>query len=196
MKNVWILLIVLFTGCTSTLPHITEYRIEPQMQAVTLQTPSCQKSLKVGQVFSANSLLSQKMHYTQDGYKEAIYTESAWAQNPNKAISAQLVRSIRDAKLFGSVSSFKSRAHSQLYLETTVEKFMQHFSKDHKKSYVELVFSLNLIDTKSSKSLGTTLISKKLDVATMDANGGVMALNTALLDVLLETNVWLKGVCK
>jgi len=190
-------MMVILSGCTTTLPHAIEYRIEPQIQTVGFTATQCQrKSLKVGQVFSANTLLSTKMHYTQDGYKEAMYTESAWAQNPNKAISAQLISSIRESKTFSSVSSFKSRAHAELYLETTVEKFMQHFSKDHKKSYVELVFSLNLIDTKSSKSLGTTLISKKLDVETMDANGGVIALNVALSDVLLEINIWLKGVCK
>lgn len=190
-------MIVILSGCTTTLPHATEYRIEPKIQTVELQAAQCQKkSLKVGQVFSANALLSSKMHYTQDGYKEAMYSESAWAQNPNKAISAQLFSSIRASHLFSSVSSFKSRAHTELYLETTVEKFIQNFSKDHKKSYVEVVFSLNLIDTKSSKSLGTTLISKKLDVETMDANGGVIALNAALSDVLLETNIWLQGVCK
>ncbi len=197
MKIVWIILIVFLAGCTVTKPHISEYTLAPMLQKQEYISKSCkEKSLKIGQVFSSNSLMSHKMKYITDKYQESVFTQSEWARSPNRLISDELIKGIRSSGLFANVSSFKSRAKTDLLLETHVEKFIQYFEQESEKSYVEVVITLNLINTKKSKSISHATFNSKLDTLSVDAKGGVVALNSALSNVLLKTNDWLEDVCR
>jgi len=197
MKNLLLLTFLIFTGCSVTNPPIAEYRISPQVKSTNYNTSSCKnKSLKISQVFTSSSLMSKKMKYAQDDYKEFSFSESEWAVSPSKAITKELVKSVRETELFSNVSSFKSRSRSDMILETSVEDFMQYFSDSSKKSHVNIVISMTLIDTKSSKSVQTKTFTKKVDVDSINAYGGVEALNSAFGTVLEEHSEWLASVCK
>ena len=197
MKIIWIALSMFMVGCTVTKPHVTEYTLSPNVKNQEQKAHSCKtKSLKVGQVFSSNSLMTQKMKYIEVEYRESAFTQSKWARTPNRAISDELVKSIRNSTLFANVSSFKSRAKSDLVLETNVEKFMQYFDEDGEKSYVEVVVTMNLLNAKDSKIVSSFTSSISVDTLSADAKGGVVALNSALSQVLLQTNEWLAKVCK
>lgn len=197
MKVIFIAIVLFFAGCTVTQPYVTAYRITPNVKQKEYRATSCKhKSLKIGQLFSSNSLMSRDMRYVEGRFKEFTFTQSQWASNPNKAISAQLVKSIRDTKLFANVSSYKSRSRADLLLETNVEKFMQYFTQESKKSYVKVVLNLNLLDVQSGKSIANITVEKKLDEMNADAQSGVIALNRGLGDTLFQTNEWLASVCK
>ncbi|MDF1882696.1 membrane integrity-associated transporter subunit PqiC [Sulfurimonas sp. SAG-AH-194-C21] len=197
MKMIWIVLIVFIGGCSVSKPHVSEYTLAPQIQSQEYVSQSCkEKSLKIGQVFSSNSLMSQKMKYIESEYKEAAFTQSEWARTPNRAISDVLVKSIRSSDIFGNISSFKSRTKTDLLLETNIETFMQYFAKGNEASYVQVVVTLNLLNTKDSKSVSHATFNAKVDSKSVDAYGGVVALNGALSKVLFETNNWLDGVCR
>ncbi len=188
---------ILLAGCSVTTPPIYEYRIAPKVTTKTFESNSCSdKSLKVSQVFSATTLMSTKMRYVQDEYMELVFNESKWSTNPNSAINAELVKSIQMSEIFSSVESFKSRSRADLILETNVEEFVQYFSDENKKSFVQVVISFSLVDSKSSNVLKSIRVKKNLEVDTLDAKGGVKALNSALSDVLEQNNRWLSGVCK
>lgn len=197
MKTVWIILIIFLAGCTVTKPHISEYTLAPMLQNKDYLSKMCkEKSLKIGQVFSSNSLMSHEMKYITGDYQESVFTQSEWARSPNRLISDELIKGIRSSGLFFNVSSFKSREKTDLLLETHVEKFIQYFDKDSEKSYVEVLITLNLIDIKKSKSISHATFNSKLDTLSIDAKGGVVALNSVLSIVLLKTNDWLEDVCK
>jgi len=197
MRNLLLLSFLIFSGCSVTHAPIAEYRIAPTTHILPLNAQMCKdKSLKVAQVFSSTSLMSQKMKYAQDDYKEFSFSESEWAASPNKAITKELVKSVRGSELFSNVTSFKSRSRSDLILETSVEDFIQYFSANNEKSYVNVVMSMALIDAKSSKSIETKTFTKKVDVEFINAYGGVDALNSALGSVLLEHSKWLESICK
>ncbi len=197
MKIVLIFLTLFFSACTTTQPHVSEYRLAPNIQEQEYMAKQCRdKSLKVGQVFSSNTLMSQKMKYNQTEYQESVFTQSKWARTPNKAISDALVKSIRSSALFSNTSTYKSRTKADLLLEADIEKFIQYFEQENEKSYVEVVLTFNLLNTNNSKSLSHSTFTAKIDVGSVDAKGGVIALNLGLSKVLYETNIWLNGVCK
>jgi len=196
MKNLLLLSFLIFSGCSVTNAPISEYRITPTLEKITLNAQMCKdKSLKIAQVFSSNSLMSKKMKYAQDDYKEFSFNESEWAVSPNNAITKELVKSVRDTELFSNVTSFKSRSRSDLILETSVEDFMQYFSTNNKKSYVNVVISMTLIDAKNSKTIETKTFAKKVNVESINAYGGVTALNSAFGTVLGENREWLESLC-
>ncbi|WP_207562443.1 ABC-type transport auxiliary lipoprotein family protein [Sulfurimonas aquatica] len=198
MKFLFIVVVFIFLGgCSINNPAVKEYRIHLEPKTVTYDSQSCkEKSLKVGQVFSSSSLLSHRMKYMKDGYSEFSFTQSEWAQSPNKALSAELVKSVRSSGLFSSVNSYKSRSRSDLILETNLEEFIQYFSNDNNSSFVNISLSLSLVETGTSKVLQTKYISKKLGTKSLDAQGGVKAFNEALSGVLKESNDWLSEACK
>ena len=197
MKRLMFTVLLLFAGCTVTKPHINEYKISPRAVTTTFSSKACSgKSLKIGQVFSSNTLMSTKMKYGKDEYKEFSFTESEWAQSPNKAISSELVKSVRNSKLFGNVNGFRSRSSSDFILESDAEEFMQYFSENDTKSYARIVTSMTLLDSKTGLVIAEATFKKQVKVQTLDSNGGVKALNEALSDVLSQTNEWLNGVCK
>jgi len=197
MKTVWIILIVFLAGCSVTKPYVSEYTLAPKLENKDYLSKMCkEKSLKIGQVFSSNSLMSHKMKYITDEYQEFAFTQSEWARSPNRLISDELIKGIRSSGLFFNVNSFKSRAKTDLLLETHVEKFIQYFDNNSEKSYVEVVITLNLINMKKSKSISHATFNSKLDTLSVDAKGGVVALNSALSNVLLKTNDWLEDVCR
>ena len=197
MKSLLLVVILIFTGCSVTSAPVTEYRIDPQVKFEVSDAHTCKdKSLKITQVFSSTSLMSKKMKYAEDDLKENSFSQSEWAISPTKAITKELVKSIRASQLFSTVTSFKSRSRSDIILETSVEDFMQYFNTKSKKSYVSVVVSMTLVDSKSSKTLETKTFEKKVDVSSFDAYGGVKALNTAFEILLIENNKWLESLCK
>lgn len=197
MKFIIIFLMFLFSGCTVTKPLVFEYRISPEVKIDTYKCTLCTtNSLKVRKVYSSTSLMSKKMRYAEDGYKEFSFSESQWAQSPNKAISAQIVKSIKTTNIFASVHGFKSHVKSDYILESNLEDFMQYFTDNEGKSYVMISLAMTLIDTKTGKSLSSQNFTKRVEVLDLNAEGGVKALNIGLSDVLQKTNQWLSKVCK
>jgi cholesterol transport system auxiliary component len=192
-----LLLLLLLNGCTVAQPPISEYRIVAQINESGFDAQSCKdKSLKISQAFSANSLMSQKMKYAQDEYGEYAFSESEWSRTPNGAITEEITKSVRASKLFKSVQGYKSRAKSDYILENNIEEFIQYFSNDAKSSYSSVIITMSLVDTKSGETLDTHTMSKTYAVKEMNAQGGVKALNEALSDVLQQSNIWLNEVCK
>ncbi|MBT5934498.1 ABC-type transport auxiliary lipoprotein family protein [Sulfurimonas sp.] len=197
MKFIIIFFIFLFTGCTVTKPLVFEYRIVPKVKITTYKSTLCKKSsLKVRKVNSSSSLMSKKMKYAEDGYKEFSFSESAWAESPNKAISSQLVKSIKRTNIFSSVHGFKSYTKSKYILESNLEDFMQYFTDSDGKSYVIVSLDMALFDAETVKSLSSRNFTKRVEVMDLNAQGGVKALNLGLAVVLEETNKWLSEVCK
>jgi len=197
MKIALIMSTLFFIGCTTTQPHMAEYVLAPKIEKRNYESKKCHdRSIKIGQVFSAKALRTKKMKYIQDELQEDTFTQSQWSRTPSHAISDALLISIRSSGLFEDVSSFRSKAKTDLLLETHVEKFIQYFEDTNEKSYVEVVMTLNLLETKSAKSIGHTTVSTKVQSSSVDAKGGVVALNKALQKSLLEVNSWLNGACQ
>ena len=191
------LFLFLLSGCTATNSSITEYKIALKTQESNNLSGGCiDKSLKVVQAFSPSSLMSLQMNYVQGESKVYAYSQARWSNSPNKEISSQMLKVLRESKLFKNTQNSKSRSKSNLILETNIEEFMQYYSKDLTESYSYVVISLTLIDAYTSEVLATKTFSAKSDVETLDASGGVNGLGNALSDVLNQSLNFLNEVCK
>jgi cholesterol transport system auxiliary component len=135
------------------------------------------------------------MSYAQGEYKQDNFSQSEWAESPNKAITNQIARYIQLSKLFKSTQIAKSRTKSEMVLETNIEDFMQYFSQDEKTSYANIVITFTLIDSKNN-IISSKRFTSKVDVKTLDAEGGVEALNKALENVLVDMGNWLGESCQ
>lgn len=189
--------LLILNACTVVQAPISEYRIVTHKHKVLLDSSSCRdKSLKVSQAFSADSLMSEKMKYVQNEYGEYSFRESKWSRTPNGAITDAITKSVRASKLFQSVQGYKSRSKSDYILESNIEEFIQYFTSDAKSSYVSAIISVFLVDARSGKTLQSHQISKRVDVKELNAEGGVKALNRALNEILVENKLWLNEVCR
>ncbi|QOY52586.1 ABC-type transport auxiliary lipoprotein family protein [Candidatus Sulfurimonas baltica] len=198
MKLIFIIAsLLLLSGCTTTKPSITEYRlVSKNMSKNTKAAYSCSdKSLKVSQAFSPSMLMSLKMHYAQDENKIFFYSESEWSETPNNAITLQIYEKVRSSNLFENVQISKSRSNGELILETNIEDFMQYYTADLKKSYANVVISLTLIDSKTREVISAKTFESKVYSTTLNADGGVEALSNALEKVLQQSLEWLNGAC-
>lgn len=197
MRYFIVAIVIFLSGCSVSVPPIMEYRLAPKVSIEKLQNSSCkEESLKVSQVFSASSLMSHKMRYIEDDYQELSYNESKWATAPSSAINAELVKSIREAEIFSNVESYKSRSRSDYVLETNIEEFVQYYKNENRKSFSRVSIVFSLIDVKSAKIIESKRISKEIQVKSLNAKGGVKALNEALADTLVQNSKWLSEVCK
>lgn len=197
MKNlVFLMLVFILSACSITKPAMSEYRIASNVKINTLDSNSCkEKSLKVAHAFSSKSLMADSMKYVVAEHKEYAYNESKWAQSPNASITQLLVKTIRDAEIFSSVESFKSRSRSDFILESNIDEFMQYFSKDEKESLVKVSISLSLINSKTGLVMNTKRFTKTIKTKTADANGGVEALNEAVVEIMQSITIWLSKEC-
>jgi len=191
------ILALFLSACSVTHPLITEYTINTKINNTNLDSGVCSdKSLKVSQAFSTNDLMSLKMNYIQGSYKQFFYSESQWAESPNRAVTFEMIKLLRETKLFKSVQTNKSRSKTDFILETNIEDFMQHFTSDSAESYANIVISLTLLDSINNTILATQTFRSKIKANTLDAHGGVVALNNALEDILVQMRDWLGEVCK
>ena len=198
MKYILLSLVVfLFIGCTTVVPPKSEFRVNPKFSSKKLEVSGCkEKSLKVGQAFSSNSLMSQNMNYAQGDSKQYIYSQSQWSTTPNKAITAEYLKLIRQMDVFASVQISKSRSKNDYILEINIEDFMQYFCEDASTSNSHVMISLTIIDTKTNSVIATKIFSARVDILELNANGGVSGLNIALASVLNQSSHWFSEVCK
>ncbi len=191
------LITFLLVGCSTTTPAVSEYRINVESTPSAFTQTGCKEdSLKVAQAFSSTSLMSHEMNYGQGTHKQYKFTQSQWAESPNRAISAEIVEYLKSTNLFKNVQISKSRSKNGLLLETNIEDFMQYFSQDEKESFVQVRINLTLIDVETSKVLATKTFESKMNVDSINADAGVENLNIALENVLKSSGKWFEEVCK
>lgn len=197
MRIILVILTILLSGCATIKPSVTEYRIISEVLKKDVSAQGCKgKSLKILDAFSSNSLMSLNMDYTESNNRVFSYSMSQWQESPNSSVTMQLLNNIREAELFSSVHTSKSRAKGNLLLETQIDEFMQYYSSDLKNSYVKVSITLSVIDSKTNDVITTKTFYSKIDTKTPDAQGGVDAINSALGDIIAQNIEWLEEVCK
>ncbi|MBU1659640.1 membrane integrity-associated transporter subunit PqiC [bacterium] len=192
-----VMAIFLLTGCTTSRPPVTEYAMNVHLPKINLDKGVCaEKSIKIAHAFSRNNLISLQMHYALGEHKQFSYSESQWTDSPSSLVSLELSRFIRETNLFKNVQIAKSRTKSDWILETNIEDFMQYYNEDASSSYVNAVIIFTLIDTSNNRVIASKTFNSKIQTKSLDAEGGVKALNEALLNIFSQSAPWFGGVCK
>ncbi|MDH4944963.1 ABC-type transport auxiliary lipoprotein family protein [Sulfurimonas sp. C5] len=191
MKTILIVLVFILSGCSVTTPTVTDYRIDPDVTISNKSTNSQKRSIKVMPIFVNTSLATNNMRYRIGEYKEYAFTQSAWSESPNRAIANKLVNILEASNLFHGVYGYKSSKKGDLVLEFSLNEFIQSFNELQNSSSVTLNISYNLIERKTRKLIASKIITKTMQTDSLDAQGGVKALNSILAQTLEETVDWL-----
>ena len=192
-----LVLMFLFLGCTTKVPVSIKYKIDSTPNIEISANSKCSKqSLKIMQSFSSSLLMSPEMYYVEDSNKIYAYSQAQWAKTPNRIVSDEYFEMLRKLKLFKAVLNSKSRTRTTWILESKLEDFMQYYENENSNSYVKVSINLTLLDAKSLKVIATEVFTSRLDTETLDANGGVSALNEAVSDILQQSSSWFIKECK
>jgi cholesterol transport system auxiliary component len=140
--------------------------------------------------------MTQRLYYGVGQYKQFAYTQAAWSDTPQKKIGDLYVALLREREIFQSVHSYRSNVLTDRTLEIVVDDFMQYYDEDYKNSHAKVGLTLTLIDTAAKKPLATKSFKARKQAPSLDAQGGVDALNEALQEVMEASALWLEGECK
>jgi len=198
-KTVGILLMVIMGGCslTTTVPPVDEYTLTPHIQSLPLKRNGVcgTKTLQVSHIFAADTLQTKQMRYRLAPFKEYSYTQSRWVHTPSDAIVHSVIQSLERSRTFKSVVEYGSKAQSDLLLELRVDDCMQYFNKEVTLSYVKVAIGARLIDKASGKVIASKEFYTKQNTQTLDAKGGVAALNKTLEMLLPQITTFVAGAC-
>ena len=111
----------LVSGCLSSQP-VAEYRIESLQKVNQIKNTQCSdKSLKIYQAFSENSLRSLDMQYGVGEYQRFRFSLSKWSKSPNKTVTDEVYKYFKNLKIFKSVQTSKSHLRSKYILEINID---------------------------------------------------------------------------
>ena len=193
-------IVVFFGGCSiKSSPPVDEYTIVLQAGQIEPAEPAgkCRsKSVKLLEPFGAYAYTTNDLRYVVLPNEENRYNLSAWSQSVAGTLYEELLRAVAKSGLFGSVANYSSVAKSDYILEMEINDFKQYFSSDLKHSYVVADLTFTLIETKHFKIVAQKEFVKKIETKSLDAKGGVDALNEAFNGIVPEVLAWLKGVCR
>ena len=204
MKKIFFTLLgitLLFGGCSiKSSPPIDEYTIVLQQNAYKhLQhtKKSCSdKSLKLLEPFGSYEYTTTDLHYVLLPNQENHYNLSVWSQSIAGTLYAEILNAISKSKIFGSVANYSSVAKNDYILEMEINDFKQYFSPDLKHSYVVADLTFTLIEAKRFKIVAQKEFIRKIETKSLDAKGGVEALNEVFNEIVPEVLTWLGGVCQ
>ncbi len=199
MRSIYILIgfAFLFSACSTTVPAVVKYKISSSIELDKQKDTTCRSQVvKVASAFTSSDLMSKDMSYVQGASKVYEYSESAWLNNPNQSVTRELIKMLRGIGVYKSVQDSKSRSKSDLISESILEEFIQYYSEDLKDSYAVVKLNISVIDSKSYELVSAKTFDSRVDAKTLDAKGGVKALNSALKNVLNESSKWFIEGCK
>lgn len=190
----FILTLLLLSGCTSTLPSVNEYTLLTPSSVKSNKPPLFIKSLSVAPSKSIASLSSKNIIYLKEGGETGSYLYSRWSDTPSVLIQRSLLISLDEHSLFASISPSTSLAQNDWVLESDIDAFYHRFSKDSSEGYIDITY--RLIDTHTRKNLASKRFIITSPAQTMDARGGVDALKLAQSELNRQCIEWLITLTK
>jgi len=194
-KIVLIYIALFLSACVSPSPAPQEFIMMPNLKLNAVKAQNrVLKTIKIENSYSDIIFKSANMYYVENKEKQFSFSKSKWALPLNNMINENIIKMVRDLKLFQFVQSAKSKTKSDFILESNINDFKQYFENKDSKSYVNASITFTLIDNKSHEILANKTFQSKVDVDTLNAVGGVKALKLSLNNILVDSSLWLSEV--
>jgi len=186
--------VFLLFGCTATTPGVNEYTLlsSKTVQPTTVSLSS--KSLSVSLSKSIPSLSSKNLIYLRENGETGTYLYSRWSDTPTALLQRSLITSLYENALFASLSPSNSIAQADWVLESDLDAFYHRFAHTKSEGYIDITY--RLIDTRTKRLLGSKRFSISSPAPTMDAAGGVDALQKATRELNAQSTQWLTTLIK
>lgn len=194
-KIVLICIGLFLSACVSPRPAQQEFIMMPNLNlnAVKVQNRVL-KTIKIENSYSDTVFKSANMYYVENREKQFSFSKSKWALPLSSMINENILQMVQDLKLFQFVQSAKSKTKSDFILESNINDFKQYFENKNSKSYANASITFTLIDSNSHEILASKTFQSKVDVDTLNAAGGVKALQKSLNNILVSASLWLSEV--
>ena len=197
MRPYFLIIALLFLGgcsITKSVPAKVEYRLmTPKITAI--ENSSCSDiTIKLEPIQSSNLLRENRMYYVMDGVQQRYFTQSLWSESPNKRVEQILKTVMIESALFASVLDYRSNAETQWRYEVRILDAMQYFNGES--SHIKLSMNFVLIKNVGREIVSSKHIQVELPAQTLNAKGGVLALNNAITKVINQSVAWLQGECQ
>ena len=131
---------------------------------------------------AAAGLDSPHMLYVRQTHRLAYFAQSEWADTPARLLAPLMVAALDRAGLFRAVVSTPTAVKADLRLDTEVVRLQHHF--DTSPSQVRLTLRATLSDNNTRQLLAQIELDQRVDAASEDAPGGVVAANLATQQML------------
>ena len=150
------------------------------------------KIIKLAPIRATRSLTSTQIHYKDSDYGLNSYVYSQWNDSPVKLLQTFFQVNIDQSKLFKAVLPAISVSKADLILESTLLDFTHHIKND-KASEGVIRIRFYLIDNVSNTVISTSEFVAKEVAVSVNAQGGVEALNKASITIGHQLIEWLAG---
>jgi ABC-type uncharacterized transport system auxiliary subunit len=188
---------LILSACVSPRPAMKEFTLDTNTSVTPNAAKGCkEKTLKIAKLFTDPSLVAHDIRYRKGNLQEFRYSQSQWADSPANMIYKSEVALVRSLKLFKSVQVANSKTKNDLILETNVDDFRQYYDAKVTSSYARVAITFTLVNTQTHEVVKTKTFVSEKETPSLDAKGGVIALNAALSEVLQNAGKWLQEVCQ
>ena len=186
------------SGCSvKSTPPITEFALIGDHGGFEVSSKACTEStIKILEPFGSNKYTINDLYYVVLPYEENSYTQSTWIEPVATMLYNEILKAVRESGLFGNVSNYSSVARGDYILEIEINDFKQYFSHDQKESYAVSHITFTLVRSDGFIPIAQQEIYKKIKTNSLDAKGGVEALNRAQRETIKELITWLDGICQ
>lgn len=187
---------VLPGGCaTITVPAMDSYTINI---SCATDKPSEKKAkfskvLKVSIPKSTTAIMSRSILYQEKEFVQNPYAHSKWNDTPNKMLSSLFLSCLNKSSIFNAILPSYSKGKSDFLLESTLSEFYHHVNSDGS-SEGRVRIEFYLIEPENGRVIATNGFFSRISSKTLDAKGGVRALNDASQSVALRLSQWLSSL--
>ncbi|MFA6188035.1 MAG: ABC-type transport auxiliary lipoprotein family protein [Sulfuricurvum sp.] len=189
-------------GCTTITTPVTDYTLAlPDRGTDASAGSKSSLTLKMAGTKTIPSLSSKGLLYLTDHQEVGEYLYSRWSDVPSALIDRSLAASINDSNLFSTLIPKTSTVNADLLLESSLSSFYHRIHEDKTSdAYIDITYLL--IDQKTKKIIASKRFTITSPAPSMDAHGGVTALNNAThalsnqciawLNLTMKENKWIK----
>lgn len=187
---------VIIGGCAiNTVPAIDSYTINISCEMDRSSEPMVKlsKVLKISIPKSTTAIMSQDILYQEKEFIQNPYAHSRWSDSPNKMLASLFLFCVNKNSVFKSVLPSYSKGKADFLLESTLLEFYHHVNPDGS-SEGRVRAGFYLIESQSGEVVAINEFYSKVDAETLDAKGGVRALNEASKLVAISLTQWLSSL--
>jgi cholesterol transport system auxiliary component len=186
--------VLLQTACVSgSRPPVTEYALSPRIQLEGTADGKLPHVLKLAPISASQVYMSTDILYVDADYRRNPYAYSRWVDTPVHMLQLVLQDGLERSGLFEAVLPSASLLGADLRLETTLYDFSHQVLTD-KKSEAVIRLGFHLLDIRKSRLLASRQFEVRMPAPSLDAEGGVAAINAAVASLLPRLIDWLGKV--
>ena len=173
---------------TSTPPPAFYALDAPPLLASQL-APGATLTLLISPPYAASGFDSQRMVYLRQDHQLEYFAHSEWVDSPARMLGPLLVSAAQHTGAFAAVVLASGTAAGDLRLNTDILQLQHNFQT--RPSRVQLRLRVDLIDEKNRKVLAWKEFSAEAVAASDTPQGGVVAANRVVQEVLAQVGQFL-----